>query len=172
LKAFSPKVSRVAVLLNPGNSANPLVLKHVTAAASTAGVEVVAVSASSPQAVDTALADAAHHGSGAMIIAADAFFSGQGPQIAALALKHRLATISLYRDHVIAGCLMSYGQNVAEFHRRAATYVDKIFKGAKPQDLPVEQPTKFDLVINSKTAATLGLAIPREVLISADEVIE
>ena len=67
---------------------------------------------------------------------------------------------------------MSYGQNVAEFHRRAATYVDKIFKGAKPQDLPVEQPTKFDLVINSKTAAMLGLAIPREVLISADEVIE
>jgi len=95
LKAFSPQVSLVAVLLNPGNSANPLVLKHVTAAASTAGVEVVAVSASSPQALDTAVADAARHGAGAMIIAADAFFSGQGPQIAALALKHRLATISL-----------------------------------------------------------------------------
>jgi putative tryptophan/tyrosine transport system substrate-binding protein len=151
---------------------SPLVLKHVTAAASTRGVEVVAVNAATPQAFEIAFADAARQGAVAVIIAADAFFSGQGSQIAVSALQHRLATISLYRDHVIAGCLVSYGQNVAEFHRRAATYVDKIFKGAKPQDLPVEQPTKFDLVINSKTAATLGLAIPQELLVSADEVIE
>jgi putative tryptophan/tyrosine transport system substrate-binding protein len=87
-------------------------------------------------------------------------------------LKHRLATISLYQDHVVAGCLMNYGHNVAEFHRQAAKYVDRILKGAKPEDLPVEQPTKFDLVINSKTAAALGLAIPQGLLVSADRVIE
>ncbi len=172
LKTLSPKLSRVAVLLNPGNSANSLVLKHVTAAAGTLGLEVVAVNAATPPAIEAAFADAAHQGAGVVVIAADAFFSGQGSQIAASARQYRLATISLYRDHVIAGCLMSYGQNVAEFHRRAATYVDKILNGAKPENLPVEQPTKFDLVINSKTAAALGLVIPRELMVSADEVIE
>jgi putative ABC transport system substrate-binding protein len=172
LKTFLPKLSRVAVLMNSGNPSNALVLNHVTAAAATLGVAAVAVTAASPREFDTALADAAQQGAGAVIVAADAFFSGQGPAIAAAALQQKLATISLYRGHVVAGCLASYGQNVAEFHRHAATYVDKILKGAKPQDLPVEQPTKFDLVINSKTAATLGLAIPRDILVSADEVIE
>jgi putative ABC transport system substrate-binding protein len=172
LKTFSPKLVRVAVLLNPGNSVNPLVLKHVEAGASLLGVEVAAVNAATPQAIEAAFAEAAQQRAGAVIIAADAFFSGQGPLIAASAAQHQLATISLYRDHVLAGCLISYGQNVAEFHRRAATYVDKILKGAKPEDLPVEQPTKFDLAINSKTAAALGLAIPRGLLVSADEVIE
>src|SRR5262249_17975321 len=163
---------RVALLLNPGNPANPLVLKHLEAGASVLGVKVMAVSAATAQAIEVAFAEAVQQGAGAVIVAADAFFSGQGLQIAASALQHRLATISLYRDHAVAGALISYGQSVAEFHRRAATYVDKILKGAKPQDLPVEQPTKFDLVINSKTAAALGLAIPREVLVLADEVIE
>jgi putative tryptophan/tyrosine transport system substrate-binding protein len=172
LKAFSPKLSRVAVLLNTGNSANPLVLKHIEAGASAMGVEVMAANAATPQAIETAFAEAAQQGAGAIIVAADAFFSGQGRQIATSAAQHRLATISLYRDHVLAGCLISYGQNVAEFHRKAATYVDKILKGAKPGELPVEQPTKFDLLINSKTAATLGLVVPRELLVSADEVIE
>ena len=73
---------------------------------------------------------------------------------------------------MLAGCLLNYGQNVAEFHRRSAQYVDRILKGARPEDLPVEQPTKFDLVINGKTAAALGLAIPQELLVSADRVIE
>jgi len=172
LKTFVPKLSRVAVLLNPGNPANVLVFKHVEASASGLGVRVVAVNAATPEAIGTAFAEAAQQGAGAVIVAADAFFSGQGRQIAASAATHRLATISLYRDHALAGCLVSYGQNVAEFHRRAATYVDKILKGAKPQDLPVEQPTKFDLAINSKTAAMLGLPTPRELVVSADEVIE
>jgi putative ABC transport system substrate-binding protein len=107
-----------------------------------------------------------------MIIAADAFFSGEGRSISASALQYRLPTISLYRDHALAGCLVSYGQNVAEFHRKAAAYVDKILKGAKPEDLPVEQPTKFDLVINLKTAKALSLEIPSSLLARADEVIE
>jgi putative ABC transport system substrate-binding protein len=172
LKAFSPTLSRVAVLLNPGNAANPAVLKHVQTVAPALGIEVVAVNAATPQAIESAFADAAEQKAGAVIIAADAFFSGQGQRIAASALQHRLATISLYQDHVVAGCLMNYGQNVAEFHRQAAKYVDRILKGAKPEDLPVEQPTKFDLVINSKTAAALGLAIPQGLLVSADRVIE
>ena len=172
LRAFSPKLARVAVLLNPGNSANPLVFKHVEAGASVLGVEIVAVNAATPQDIEAAFVEAARLGAGAVIVAADAFFSEQGSHIAASAARHRLATVSLYRDHALAGVLISYGQNVAEFHRRAATYVDKILKGAKPEDLPVEQPTKFDLVINAKTAAALGLAIPPGLLVLADEVIE
>jgi putative tryptophan/tyrosine transport system substrate-binding protein len=95
-----------------------------------------------------------------------------GPQLAASALNHRLATIGIYQDHVLAGCLLSYGQNVAEYHRQAARYVYKILKGAKPEDLPVERPTKIDLVINGKTAGKLGLTIPQELLMFADRVID
>jgi putative ABC transport system substrate-binding protein len=172
LKAFSPALARVAVLSNPGNSAHAAVLRRVQAGAPSLGVEVVAVNAATPPAVAAAIAEAARQGAGAVIVAADAFFSGQGAPIAAAALQHRLATISIYPDHVLAGCLLSYGQDVAEFHRRAARYVDRILKGAKPEDLPVEQPTKFDLVVNAKTAQALGLAIPRELLVFADRVIE
>jgi len=172
LKAFLPNLSRVAVLLNPGNSAHPAVFKHLQANAPGLGVEVVAVDAATPQAVERSFAEAVQQGARAIIVAADAFFSGQGPQIAALALQHRLATISIYQDHVIAGCLISYGQDVADFHRRTAKYVDRILRGAKPEDLPVEQPTKIDLVINGKTAEALGLAIPLGLKVSADRVIE
>jgi putative ABC transport system substrate-binding protein len=161
LRAFSPRLSRVGVLLNPDNSANELVGRHVEITGTSIGVVVVPVRAATPQNIETAFAEAARQGAGAVVIAADAFFSGQGPQIAASAARYRLPTISLYRDHVLAGCLMSYGQNVAEFHRRAATYVDKILKGAKPQELPVEQPSKFDLLINARTAAALGWSFHR-----------
>src|SRR5229473_2549009 len=105
LKAISPTLSRVAVLLNPGNPANPAVLKHVQAVAPALNVEVVAVNAATPQAIEDAFADAAQQRAGAVIVAADAFFSGQGPRIATSALQHRLATISLYQDHVVAGWL-------------------------------------------------------------------
>jgi len=172
LKAFSPGLARVAVVLNPGNPANPTVFKRIQATAPALGVDAVALNAATQQAIATAFADAAQQGVGAVIVAADAFFSGQGPQIAAAAAQHRLPTVSLHRDHALAGVLISYGQNVAEFHRQAARYVDRILRGAKPEELPVEQPTKFDLVINGKTAATLGLAIPPELLVFADEVIE
>jgi putative ABC transport system substrate-binding protein len=158
--------------LYDASAANPAVLKHVQAVAPALSIEVVAVNAATPQAIEHAFADAAQQRAGAVIVAADGFFSGQGPRIATSALQHRLATISLYQDHVVAGCLMNYGQNVAEFHRKAAEYVDRILKGAKPEDLPVEQPTKFDLVINRKTAEALGLAIPQGLLVSADRVIE
>jgi putative tryptophan/tyrosine transport system substrate-binding protein len=172
LKAASPALSRVAVLLNPGNPADPAVLKHVQAVAPAFGVEVLAVNASTPQAIESGFAAVAQEGAGGVIIAADAVFSGQGSRLAAAALQHRLATIGIYQDHVVAGCLMSYGPNIAEFHRQAARYVDKILKGARPEDLPVEQPTKIDLVINSVTATRLGLTLPRELLALTDQVIE
>jgi putative ABC transport system substrate-binding protein len=107
-----------------------------------------------------------------LIVARDAFFNQQVRQIAELAAKNRLPTICGIREYVEAGGLMSYGQDQADSNRRAATYVDKIFKGAKPSDLPVEQPTKFELFINRKTAKALGLTIPQSLLISADKVIE
>jgi putative ABC transport system substrate-binding protein len=172
LKTFLPSLSRVAVLLNPGNPAHPTVLKHLESVAPSANIEVSAANAATPEAIESAFAAAAERGAGAVIIAADAFFSGQGQGIAASALKHRLPTISLYQDHAVAGCLLSYGQDVAQFHCRAALYVDRIFKGAKPEELPVEQPTKFDLVVNGRTASALGLAVPQTLLVTADRVIE
>jgi putative ABC transport system substrate-binding protein len=172
LKTISPKLSRVLLLMNPGNSAHPLVLKRVQADAPGLGVEIVVVNAATPQAIERGFAEAAQQGAGAVIITADAFFSGQGPLIAASALQNRLATISIYHDHVLAGSLMNYGPDVALLHRRAARYVDRILKGTKPEELPVEQPTKFDLAINLKTAKSLGLTVSDTFLASADEVIE
>ena len=99
-------------------------------------------------------------------------FNGQKAQFAELAVKHRLPSITGDRLYAEAGCLMSYGSSIAEDFHRLATYVDKIFKGAKPADLPVEQPTKFELFINGRTAKALGLKIPQSLLISADKVIE
>src|SRR5437868_5877447 len=129
--------------MNPGNSANPVVLRQVESSAPKLKVEIMGVNAATAAQIETAFENAAQQHAGAVIIAADAFFSGQGEAIAAAAVRHRLASIGIYRDHVTAGCLMSYGQNVADFHRQAARYVDRILKGAEPADLPIEQPTKF-----------------------------
>jgi putative tryptophan/tyrosine transport system substrate-binding protein len=108
----------------------------------------------------------------AMMVIADSFFFLRRQRIAELALRARLPTMFPNRDYVEAGGLMSYGNSLAEFFRQAATYVDRILKGAKPADLPVEQPTKFLLVVNLKTAKALGLEVPAKVLALADEVIE
>jgi len=110
-------------------------------------------------------------GEGGVLVPRDGFYIQQLGQIAKLAAKHRLPSISGYRQYVEAGGLMSYGQNAGESFRRAAIYVDKIFKGAKPGDLPIEQPTTFELYINGKTAKALGLTIPQSLRISADKVL-
>ena len=109
---------------------------------------------------------------GAVIVLNDTFFIQQRSQIVELAAKNRLPSISAVREYAEVGGLMSYGSSISDNWRRVATYVDKIFKGAKPADLPVEQPTKFELVINGKTAKALGLTIPQALLVSADKVIE
>jgi putative ABC transport system substrate-binding protein len=167
-----PKLSRVAVLVNPGNSGHPALLRSVQAAAKALNISILSTDASTANDIEQAFATARRNGAGAVIVAGDALFAGLGQRIAAAAKNNRLPSIGIYRDHVTAGALMSYGQNIAEFHRRAATYVDKIFKGAKPGDLPVEQPMTIGLFINGKTAKALGLTIPQSLLISADKVIE
>ena len=172
LRAFLPTLSRVAVLLNPGNSGHAQVLSGVQLAAKAMRITVLPVAAGNSAAIDAAFAKARSDKAGAMIIAGDAWIASQAVTVAAAANKHRLPTISTYRSHTVAGALMSYGQNIADFHRRAAGYVDKIFKGAKPGELPIEQPTTIDLTINHKTAKALGLAITQELLLRENEAIE
>jgi putative ABC transport system substrate-binding protein len=172
LLTMVPKLSRVAVLTNPSNSGHATMLKNVQAAAQKANVKVLPVEARNPQEIETAFSVMTKENAGAIIVARDALLNQQARQIVQLATKHRLPLVTSIREYVDAGGLMSYGPSITDSYRRAATYVDKIFKGAKPGDLPVEQPTKFELFINGKTAKALGLTIPQSLLISADKVIE
>jgi putative ABC transport system substrate-binding protein len=172
LRGMVPKLSRVAVLVNPANPAHTTILKNVQAAAQRAGVRMLSVEARNPQEIENAFSTMSRENAGAVIMEPDGDLNRQLHRIAELAAKHRLPSIHLDREYAEAGGLMSYGPSFADRYRRAATYVDKILKGAKPGDLPVEQPTKFELVINGKTAKALGLTIPKPLLISADKVIE
>lgn len=172
LQRMVPKLSRVAVLVNPANLSHGTVLKSIQAAAQGTGAKILPVEVRSAREIENAFSEMAQKKVEAVLVARDVIFVGQGRQIAELATKHRLPSISGYRNYVEAGGLMSYGPNSAGSFRRAATYVDKIFKGAKPADLPVEQPTTIELIINRKTAKALGLTIPQSLLISADKVIE
>ena len=130
------------------------------------------VEASSPPEIVNAFSTMAREKAGAVIVPQEALFQQQKNQIVELAAKHRLPSIGAYSEYVEAGGLISYGQNIRENFHRGATYVDKILKGARPGDIPMEQPTKFELFINSKTARALGLTIPYSLRISADKVIE
>ena len=171
LRSMVPKLSRVALLANPHNpisSAEP----NIQAAGRKTGIEVITLKAETKQEIDGAFSSMKMKNVGALIVRQDAFFIQQNRQIADLAIKHRLPSISASREYAEAGGLMGYGTNLADTYRRAAQYVDKILKGAKPGDIPVEQPTKFELVINGKTAKALGLKIPQSLLVSADKVIE
>jgi len=168
-----PKVSRVALLSNDFSSAvHSTILKNLQAAAQKVGVTIVPVEARGAQDLEKAFAVMVHESAGAVIVAQNPLFLQIRRQIADLAAKNRLPSIAAYRDYVEVGILMSYGHDNTENYRRAASYVDKILKGAKPGDLPVEQPTKFEFVINGKTAKALGLKIPQSLLISADKVIQ
>ena len=172
LLSMVPKLSTVAVLVNPSNTALIKNLERVQAEGQKRGVKVLRADARTPQEIDNAFSLIRRQNAGALLVLNDAFFTQQKNQISELTAKHRLPTIFLTRSSVEAGGLMSYGPNLADQYRRTATYVDKIFKGAKPGDLPVEQPTIFELIINGKTAKALGLKIPQSLLISADKVIE
>ena len=172
LRSIVPKVTRIAILVNPTNSVHETILKTVQTAAQKSGVTILSVQARIPQEIESAFSTMTKHNSEGVIVANDLFLNQQRRQIAELAAKNRLPSVAAVREYVEDGGLMSYGPKFIENYRRAATYVDKIFKGAKPADLPVEQPTKFELVINRKTAKALGLTIPQSLLISADKVIE
>jgi putative tryptophan/tyrosine transport system substrate-binding protein len=172
LKAVAPTTTRIAVLLNPAFSTSPIQLQHLQASAAALGVKIVAAGVSGPDDIDRAFETMAKERCDALVVIPDASFGGHHAQIATLAIKHRLPSISTVRQFADAGFLMSYGTDFHELWRRAASYVDRILKGAKPADLPVEQATRFELVINMKTAKTLGLSIPRSVLLRADQLIE
>jgi putative ABC transport system substrate-binding protein len=172
LKIMMPALSRAAVLVNPGNSTHPATLKSIQAAAQQRGVKVLPVEARTAEEIERGFAAMRRERVDAVIIPGDGFFIGQRRQITELAVRNRLPSMCAFREFVEAGGLMSYGQNITDFYRRAATYVDKILKGAKPGELPIEQPLKIHLAINRKTANALGLTIPQELLLRADEVIE
>ena len=167
-----PKLSRVAVLVNPTNVSHAMVLTSIQAAAKTARVPILRVEARTAPEIDQAFSVMTREKAGAFIAAAgDALVRGNAHQVAGLAIKHRLPSVAAFRGYPELGGLMSYGPSLSDI-RRVAAYVDRIFKGAKPGDLPVEQPVKFELIINGKTAKALGLTIPQSLMISADKVIE
>lgn len=172
LVGMVPKLSRVAVLLHPTDMAKVATLKSIRAAAQSSGVTVLPVEAAGVRGFESAFATMVKEKAQAIILVSNPIFAEQRRLIAELAARHRLPFVSIYREYAEAGALISYGPSLLEQYRRAATYVGKIFKGIKPGDLPVEQPTKFDLIINRRTAKALGLVIPQSFLISADKVIE
>ena len=172
LKETVPKVRRVAILLNPTNPSSRDVLKEANAAARSLGVQLQPVEARDADQLDAAFAAMARERAEGVLVMQDTAFVLYRQRFADLAAKSRLPAAYGWKEHVETGGLMSYGASLRDLFRRGATFVDRILKGAKPGDLPVEQPTKFELVINLKAAKALGLTIPRSVLARADQIIE
>jgi putative ABC transport system substrate-binding protein len=172
LDSPEPKISRVAVLVDPSSPSVSAWLRHLEVSAQLLGLKLLPVHVSGPGELETALATLTKEHPDALLSLPSSMFFTLRKEIADLALTRRLRAIGTWRGFAEAGGLMSYGQNLPENYKRAATYVDKILKGAKPADLPVEQPTNFELVINLRTAKALGVTIPRSVLLRADKVIE
>jgi ABC-type uncharacterized transport system substrate-binding protein len=172
LKETFPKVSRVAVLRNPSNPGDPILWKETQSAAQTLGMQLQSVEVRNEKDLENAFDSATKAGSQAFLALTDPLLQSHRKQIVDFAAKSRLPAIYPDSEYVEAGGLMSYAANAIEFYARAATYVDRILKGAKPADLPVEQPTKFELVISLKTARQIGLTIPPNVLARADRVIK
>jgi putative tryptophan/tyrosine transport system substrate-binding protein len=172
LKTAIPDATRIALLLNPGNPTHGPVLQAARQAARTLAIELILVEAGTADGIDGAFAAMIGEHAEALLVPADALFISEQSRVIELAANHKLPTIYPFRYFVAIGGLMSYGADQRDISRRAAGYVDKILKGAEPADLPVEQPTKFTLAVNLKTARALGLTIPPLILASADEVIE
>jgi len=171
LRDIVPKLSRVAALGNSMQPGNSQMLKEVELAAGAFGVKLQYLDVLGPRGIETAFRAASKGRADAMLMVAGSVLLSQRAQIADLAIKSRLPAVHYDPQFVEAGGLMSYGVSFTDLDRRAATYVDKILKGANPGDLPVEQPTKFELMINLKTAKQIGLMIPPSVLARADKVI-
>jgi putative ABC transport system substrate-binding protein len=172
LKEAVPQATRIGVLWNPTTPSQVPGLQSVKAAGEKLGLALHILPAATAEDFDAALASMARENVGGVFVMPAPVTISQRARLAELALKHRLATIFGAMENVVAGGLMSYGVDRNDLTRRAALYIDKILKGAKPADLPVEQPTKYELVINLKTARALGIEIPPMLLARADEVIE
>jgi putative ABC transport system substrate-binding protein len=172
LKQVLPELSRVAVLSNPGNPSHSRHLRNADTAAQALKVRLQVLEARAPSEIGPAFSAATRESANAVLVLGDPFFTGETRLMGALATQSRLPLIGNQKEYADAGALMTYGVDQRDNFRRAATYVDRILKGAKPADLPIEQPTKFELVVNRKTATTLGVVIPPAVLLQAQTVIE
>jgi putative ABC transport system substrate-binding protein len=172
LLKIAPKVTRIGIAVNPGTPSHLAIVKIAQGVVKSAGRALVPVEMHGPDDIATAFATLAHEGADALMVPGSSIFFSQRQRIAESALRARLPTIFIQREYVEVGGLMSYGESLADFYRRAAYFVDKIFKGSKPADLPVMRPMRFFLTINRKTADTLRLTIPRELLVLADEIIQ
>jgi putative ABC transport system substrate-binding protein len=172
LKELVPKLSRVAVLWNPANPSGASQLREAKLATQTLNLQLQPLEARHPGDLDKAIAAMTRERANGLIVVVDGMFIDNRIQIARLVEKARLPAVYGLREHVDAGGLMFYGASPIDLNRRAASFVDKILKGAKPAELPVEQPTKFEMVINLKTGRALGLTIPPSLLARADEVIQ
>ncbi len=171
LKEIVPKVLRMAILWDRTNPAAELNLKETEAAAASVGLKLQVFAVRGPNEFSGSFSAMIKGHVGALIVGPSPMFFGERRQLADLAAKNRLPTVFTLAEYTQAGGLMSYGPHLPDLFRHAASFVDKILKGAKPADLPVEQPTKFELVINLKTAKVLGLTIPQSLLVRADEII-
>jgi putative tryptophan/tyrosine transport system substrate-binding protein len=172
LKEVVPKLSRVAILWNPANPTNPLQLKDTQTAAPGLGMTVYSVEVKEVGELERAFAGIKRERAGALLVPGDPMFTSNRKRIADLAAKNRLPAMFAAPEYVEAGGLMAYGENPADRYQRLAIYVDKILKGTKPADLPVEAAMKFEFIINLKTAKQIGLTIPPNVLARADRVIK
>ena len=165
LREMVPTASKIAILVNPGNPIHRLIVaEELPQTARNLGVALPVVEATTAEELDIAFASAAAQHADAIIVFGDPLTVNNAPRVTALAAKHRLPAIYLFRQFATNGGLISYGPDIADLFLRAGGYVDKILKGTKPSDLPVEQPTKFELVINLKTAKALGLTVPPSLL--------
>ena len=171
-KEIVPSAKRIAILTNPNNSSQPLTLGGMQAAARALRIDVAVVSAGSPAEFEGAFVEIVRGRSDGLVVLRDPLFVGEAVRLMTLAARHRLPTMGGDQSVPESGGLASYGPNRLDLIRRAAILVDKIVKGAKPSDLPVEQPTKFELVVNMRTAKDLGITIPNSILVSAEKVIE
>jgi putative tryptophan/tyrosine transport system substrate-binding protein len=172
IKEVVPAVSRLAVFWNPANAYQVDDEQQVQTAAAALHVPVLSLPVRTAEELDKAFAKILAERADAVLVLADRVFLHNRQRIADFVVEHRLPAMNAYRELVEAGALMSFGPSYAVMHRQAATYVDKILKGAKPADLPVQQPAKFEFVVNLKSAAAIGITIPHTVLLRADEVIE
>ena len=172
LRIMLPGAKRVGILFNPGNRTRQATLKNVDEAAQRFGISLVVAGARTPAEAEQSLATMVRQRADAVIVFADGVFIGFRRQLVEMTLKYRLPSVFYYREDTQAGALMSYGQNIPAFYRLTAGYVAKILNGAKPGDLPIEQPSKLHLSINRKTAKALGVVVPQDLLLRADELID
>ena len=172
LKELVPTATLIAFFVNPSNPSAKIYAKEALAAASTLGIKVHVLNASTEADLDAAFAAMVKLRAGGLAVPADGFFDSHRDRLVALSARHSAAGIYPWRDYVVAGGLMSYGSSLTDSYRGAGIYAGRILKGERPADLPVQQPTKFELVINLKTAKALGITVPQSLLLRADEVIQ